>query len=263
MDPADIAAETLGTHRGAVSAPEPLKHGLTNESWLVRTAGAAVVVRLSHRDPAALQIDRRSEAVVLRVVAEAGLGAPVLRCDPARQVLVTQYLPGHAWSLDEARAPANVARLAGLLRRLHALPAPPGVRSLDLHASIARSWDALAAHGATARAGSPRIRARARRLVAQLAAEARTCLCHNDVHHLNVLDSGSRLWLVDWEYAGRGDPDFDLAGVCCYHAFDAAARRELLAAYRGEVDAAALGRLERMCWVFDYVRDLWFAVREL
>jgi thiamine kinase len=87
-------------------------------------------------------------------------------------------------------------------------------------------------------------------------------LCHNDVHHLNLVDDG-RLWLIDWEYAGQGDPYFDLASFCCYHTLSNSARRELLRTYLGQDNNAAVERLQRMCWVFNYIRDLWFAVREM
>jgi hypothetical protein len=35
--------------------------------------------------------------------------------------------------------------------------------------------------------------------------------CHLDLHHGNLLDSGEKLWLIDFEYAGMSDPLFDLA----------------------------------------------------
>jgi thiamine kinase len=114
----------------------------------------------------------------------------------------------------------------------------------------------------TARAGSARTRTRALKLIDALQIEADACLCHNDVHHRNVIDDG-KLWLVDWEYAGVGDPYFDLASVCCYHTYSDAQRRQLLNDYLGMHRSTALERLHRMCWVFNYIRELWFAVREM
>ena len=34
---------------------------------------------------------------------------------------------------------------------------------------------------------------------------------HNDLLPANLLDDGSRMWLVDWDYAGWNSPLFDLA----------------------------------------------------
>jgi aminoglycoside phosphotransferase (APT) family kinase protein len=39
----------------------------------------------------------------------------------------------------------------------------------------------------------------------------KTCLCHSDFHTSNVLDDGSKLWIIDWVDAAYGDP---LADVC-------------------------------------------------
>jgi thiamine kinase len=115
--------------------------------------------------------------------------------------------------------------------------------------------------GAAAQAGTTHQRERATSIAAAAMRDSRLCLCHNDVHHLNVVDDG-RLWLIDWEYAGIGDPYFDLASVCSYHGFGEELRVALLRAYLGVVPTAALERLQQMCWLFDYIRDLWFSVRE-
>ena len=81
------------------------------------------------------------------------------------------------------------------------------------------------------------------------------------MHHLNLLGTARRLWLLDWEYAGVGDPLFDLAAVCCYHDYDAALRAQVLQAYYGELSSARSLRLQRLCWLFDYIRSLWLSVR--
>jgi thiamine kinase len=263
MNPIDIAAEALRKQRDSLAPPEKISGGLTNDSWLVRADDTAIVVRLSNRNTDALQIDRSSEAVVLNLVARAGIGPPVLVCAPDRHLLITEHLAGHTWTAKEARQPANVARLAEVLRNLHALNIPDGVQRIDLHAIVTGYWNTLMASGLSGRIGTAHTRARALRLIVNLQADAAACLCHNDVHHLNIIDDG-KLWLVDWEYAGIGDPYFDLASVCCYHTFSDALRARLLSDYLGEESKrTALERLDQMCWLFNYIRELWFAVREM
>jgi len=261
-DPLDIAAEVLRQDRSTLASPERLKHGLTNESWLVRANDTAVVVRLSNRDAEALQIDQGSEANVLAAVAHAGIGAPVVLCAPERHLLVTRHLSGRTWTSRDARLPRNVVRIATLLRQLHAMPIPDDVQTTDLRRVVSGYWNTLLSRGLSARAGSQETRARASELIAQLYSDAQSCLCHNDVHHLNVIDDG-QLRLLDWEYAGIGDPYFDLAAVSVYHVYSDELRGELLRAYLGHDHAASLERLHRMCWVFNYIRELWFAVREM
>ena len=132
--PEQVTAVALDLGTGAIRDIEPIKHGLTNRSWLVTTDGDRFVVRISDASAAQLQIDRSSEAVVLELVARAGIGPDVLRCDPALGILVTRYL-GATWTVRDAHSNENIDRLAGLLRRLHALEVPGGVRTVDLAAT--------------------------------------------------------------------------------------------------------------------------------
>jgi thiamine kinase-like enzyme len=60
--------------------------------------------------------------------------------------------------------------------------------------------------------------------------------CHNDLLSGNIIrvagDGGLRL--VDWEYAGMGDPRFDLGNLSINNDFDEATDDRLLEAYYGE-----------------------------
>ena len=55
--------------------------------------------------------------------------------------------------------------------------------------------------------------------------------CHNDLLPANFIDDGERIRIVDWEYAGMGDPFFDLGNFSINHELtsdeDAAAARGL------------------------------------
>jgi thiamine kinase len=256
--PAQVAAVALGLGTGAIRSIEPIKHGLTNRSWLVTTAADRVVVRISHQSEAELLIDRNSEAAVLELVARADIGPEVLRADLGHGVLVTRYL-GATWSESDAQAPENIDRLAALLRRLHSLKASAGVRVVDL-ASTARGYlSTLDERGIRSGLTLPALRQCADETAMQLRKGSAPTLCHNDVHHLNVVD-GTGLRLIDWEYAGVGEPLFDLAALCVYHRYRRPQRERLLSAYAAPSEAVSRQRLELACWLFDYIRDLWLAV---
>lgn len=262
MTAVEIAAEVLSAPVAELTATH-IKGGLTNESWCVTGADITVVVRISTADEEALQLNRASEMQVLKLVEQAGIGAPVLLCAPQRRVLVTRFLPGGALTREAASTPRAARQLARLLRQLHALPIPASVQHIDLPVVLQGYWHSLEARGALYLAGTEADRRRALDIAIESAGVPKRCLCHNDVHHLNVIDNGERLWLLDWEYAGAGDPFFDLASVACYHVYDADLRAMLLESYLGTVDRADMERLERMCWLFDYIKNLWLAVRAL
>jgi thiamine kinase len=257
--PAQVAAIALDLGTGAIRGIEPIKHGLTNRSWLVTTEGDRCVVRISDASAEELQIDRNSEAVVLELVAHAGIGADVLRCEPDRGILVTRYL-GATWSQRDAHSTENIDRLAALLRRLHALDVPGGVRTVDLAATVHGYLRTLDERGIQSGLTLPSLRDCADETAKRLRKGAMACLCHNDVHHLNIVD-GESLRLIDWEYAGVGEPLFDLASLCVYHRYGRSQRERLLSAYAAPSETVSWHRLELACWLFDYIRDLWMAVR--
>jgi len=261
MSPAEFAAQALRIAPAAVLSVEEIKHGLTNESWRVRAGDRAVVVRLSRADEQALQIDRASEAAILHAVARAQIGAEVLLCDPDRHVLVTQDL-GETWKEGDPHVRANAMRLAHLVRRLHELPTSPGTREVNLIEAMRGYLRTLDEHGHRPAAAMPQLRTRGEEVGRTLALDARPCLCHNDIHYLNIV-GGSELRLIDWEYAGIGEPMFDLASICVYHSFSREERADLLHAYAVNPLYAQWHRLELACWLFEYIRELWMEVRAL
>ncbi|HWK49955.1 MAG TPA: phosphotransferase [Steroidobacter sp.] len=257
----DIAARVLGITAEAILSCEPIKHGLTNESWLVRTKRDDIVVRISSAAAEHdFQIDRQSEAAVLAAVGEAGIGPEVLLCDPAQRVLVTRYL-GDTWAEADAVQEENIQRLGQLFRRLHRVTPPAGVRRVELNETLEGYFRTLQERGIQPALTTKSLRERALQVALKLRENSAATLCHNDVHHLNVTDDGN-LKLIDWEYAGVGQRLFDLASVCVYHNYDKLQREQLLSAYTSLTELTTWHRLELACWLFDYVRDLWMAVRE-
>jgi thiamine kinase-like enzyme len=257
------AALRLSPHAAFLAAApfEPVPGGVSNHSWRVRADGGDFYVRLGFGNEASLGVDRVSEALLLAVASEAGLAPPVLACEPRRNLLVMQWIHGRSWSKVEAADPTNVARAGVALGRVHALPAPPGLHRVD--------FDEVAGHlraqidASQGQALDRRLEQRSESAFRRLAGRVhRRVPCHNDLHHLNLVDDGSRLWLVDWEYGGLGDPLVDLAAYCCHHDLDAAGRRILIEAHDG-LSTSEQGLLTEACLAFDYVQWLWYRLRRL
>jgi thiamine kinase-like enzyme len=249
----------------------PLAGGLTNRVWRVTSREADWVLRLAGSRDAALAIDRRAERVAVCTAAERGLGPRCVHAAPDRGVLVLEYVRGHVWSRATARSSEGAERIGAWLRELHAVPVPAGLPHVDPRTAIpgylARPVEAA---GPVPRAA---LAQRAADALRGYAPRARA-FCHHDVHHLNVVDAGvtlapaddhaaadrtpivsaGRLLLLDWEYAGAGDPAMDLAAFVSYHDLDDLARERLLAAYG---PAVTRRELDRACDVFDCLQALW------
>ena len=55
--------------------------------------------------------------------------------------------------------------------------------------------------------------------------------CHCDPLCENFIDTGARMWIVDWEYGGMNDPMWDLGDLSVEGAFTPAQDEQLLRAY--------------------------------
>ena len=229
---------------------EPLAGGSSNRSVRVTSAAGDWVVRLAGTDDGAFGINRVAEHQVHAAAANAGFAPALVHAEPERGLLIAQYVAGRSLTRAELTSPDTLRALGARLGALHALPPPRGVRRLDLHGVLAHYLELEGVPpGPVPRAEL------ASQLRWSLANYRRTSVafCHNDLHWRNVIAAG-RLWFVDWEYGGVGDPLFDLAGIIGYHDLDAAARELLLAAHGGAFKPA---EVEPMCRVFDCLHALW------
>ena len=67
--------------------------------------------------------------------------------------------------------------------------------------------------------------------------------CHDDLLNANFLLDGEHVWIVDYEYAGMGDPFFDLGNLSVNNGLGPDAEEALLAHYFGEVRDTHRARL--------------------
>lgn len=227
-----------------------LEGGLENSSCRVTSAAGDWVVRLAGARDARFAINRVAERQAQSLAAAAGFAPAIVHADPAHGLLVSEFVDGVAWTRARARSPEGIRLLGTRLAALHALEIPRGVRRLDVHDVLAHYLE-LPATG-TPPISREDIGARLRWSLATYKAPPPT-FCHNDLHHLNVLGT-SPLTFVDWEYAGVGDPIFELAAVIGYHDLDLAQREALLEAHGG---GFAPAHVTRMCLVFDCLHALW------
>ena len=112
--------------------------------------------------------------------------------------------------------PATLVRIADSLRRIHGGPPIPG---LFVPLRIVEAYKALAhARGVRIPPEYEVAAAIGRRIeLACLPSPIELRPCHNDLLNANFIDDGARIRIVDWEYAGMGDPYFDLGNFTINH----------------------------------------------
>lgn len=238
----------------AVATFEPIAGSLSNFAWHVSVPGQDRFVRYARSGNEQLGADLHAEGEVLRLVARAGLAPPVVRCDPSARLLVTQWIAGAIGNPAAAGCDHTIRQVATMLSQLHALAPPPAVRVVDFAVQARLLEAALPAD-----AVRPALAACAREVLSRLDPGHAPALCHHDLHERNlVTDAGGRLWLVDWEYAGLGDPVFDLASSASQLELSAAGVGLLCDEYVRAGGTAGLSKLGLARWAFDYVQWLWY-----
>jgi thiamine kinase-like enzyme len=232
-----------------VDSVEPLGGGMTNRNFKVRVGGEDFVLRVGGKDTALLGIDRAVEHGASVAAARLGIGPEVVAFLEPEGYLVTRFLEG-----EPARVTPRAA--AALLRRLHRAPPIPGrfdaFRVIESYAEIARSCRVLPPTPFFAEAKEIAERIEARR------GPVESRPCHNDLLAANFISKGERLWLVDWEYAGMGDPAFDLANFAVNNGLDDDADGELLEAYGGADPSVHV----LMRFISDFREAMWGLVQQ-
>ncbi|MEI4486924.1 choline/ethanolamine kinase family protein [Frigidibacter sp. MR17.14] len=250
---AEAAAELTALGLPVEDGPERLG-GMTNR---VYRAGR-LVLRLPGAGTEAY-IDRAAELVAARAAAAAGVAPPVVRADAARGVMVTERVPGVTMTpaLFAARKGAP-GRAGTAFALLHASDARFAAR-FELFAMIDSYLAVLAPRAVALPAGWDAVLAAAEALRPVLTDPAIPLApCHCDPLCENFLDTGARMWIVDWEYSGMNDPMWDLADLSVEAGFTPAQEDEMLLGYFGRpapmLSRARMVTLKAMC---DLLWTLW------
>jgi thiamine kinase-like enzyme len=240
----------------------PLSGGITNRNYLVATpTGARLVLRLAGNDTHLLGISREVEHAATVAAAGVGVGPEVVAFIRPEGYLVTRFIDGRPLPEAEMRESAHLAEAADALRRIHNGPAIPG---LFVPFRIVEAYRALAiSRGVTIPPEYDLAEAIARRIeLACLTAPVELRPCHNDLLNANFMHDGTRLRIVDWEYAGMGDPFFDLGNFSINHELDADQDAALVHAYAGELRPAELARVTLMRVLSDFREAMWGVLQQ-
>jgi thiamine kinase-like enzyme len=249
---------------GRELALSPLSGGITNRNYLVTPSDGhdRYVIRLAGNDTHLLGISREVEYAATVAAAGVGVGPEVVAFVRPEGYLVTRFIDGGPLPEADAHAPRNLARVARALRRFHDVPAIPG---LFIPLRIVEAYRALAlARGVRIPREYDLASLVGRRIeVALLAAPVELRPCHNDLLNANFIDDGERIRIVDWEYAGMGDPFFDLGNFSINHELTPDEDAMLLREYDGEdVRTERLARLALMRVVSDFREAMWGVLQQ-
>lgn len=240
---------------------QPLKGGLSNESFVAKCNGEKFVVRFG-RDFPFHHVFRDREVMVSKAAHAAGFAPELVYSEPG--VMVSRFIDGKTY--DAAGVKANLPRIAELVGGFH--------RRMPAHVSgpafMFWVFHVIRDYARTLKEGGSRMVGHLPGYL-ELAAELEAAQIpmsivfgHHDLLPANFIDDGSRLWIIDFEYAGFSTPMFDLAGATSNSECDREQSEEFLTAYFGHRPEEAVFRSHAAMQCASLLREaMWSMVSEL
>jgi len=198
--------------------PIALEGGITNVNFTVVDGAEKFVVRVGNDIPQH-QVMRFNERAASIAAHKAGLSPEVIYTEPG--ILVIRFIEGKTLCEHDIAQPEMLSRIIPLLKTCHQIIP----KYLTGPALIFWVFHVLRDYAHTLRAGNsshlPKLE-RLGEIAASLEANVGAIdvvFGHNDLLAANFIDDGTRLWLIDWDYAGFNSPLFDLANLASNNGF--------------------------------------------
>jgi len=210
-DEALAKAINLPCWSGPVS-PQPLGGGITNLNYVVEDGGKKYVARIAD-DIVLHQIMRFNELAGSRAASESGISPQVIFAEHG--ALVIEFIEGKTLANEDIQKRETLERILPIIKICH-----QDVKKY-LRGPVLSFWVlhvvndyALTLKNANSRMlpELPRLLTAATQLEKAVGA-IDIVYGHNDLLAGNFIDDGSKIWLIDWDYAGFNSPLFDLGGI--------------------------------------------------
>ena len=236
-----------------------LHGGITNSNYLVNQNSKMYVVRMVEEQPL-LGIDRRNEVLCMKMGYQCGVSPDVIYTGSG--IMVTNFIEGKVLEPENVSEDMYLSLVTKVLKIVHESGhklngevlyfSPFQVvrtyyqRAIDLKAKMPN--------------GLNRAIGEVELLEKQIEPFIPT-LCHNDVLAANWIFDGSKMWLIDWEYAGIGNRMFDLGNLAHNSGFTENMDKALLESYFGKYNDKVIREFKIMKAVSGLRECLWSLIQ--
>jgi thiamine kinase-like enzyme len=191
---------------------EPLFGGITNRNFRVNDSSGSYFVRLGEDIPVH-GVMRFNELAASRAAHSAGVSPGVVHAEQG--ILVLEFIQGKTLGPEDFENDRILDAAIRLVRSCH-FDIP-----LHLDGPVLTFWvfQVIKGYTRTLQTGKSRMSPRLDELnsaadnLQRAVGPIELTFGHNDLLPANFIDDGSRLWLIDWDYAGFNSALFDLGGL--------------------------------------------------
>tara|TARA_B100001750_G_C15384787_1_gene534319 strand:- start:12 stop:881 length:870 start_codon:yes stop_codon:yes gene_type:complete len=193
-----------------------IEGGLTNQNFLIQDNQKKFVVRLGEDIPEHL-ISRSNEIIASKAAAEFNIGPKVVY--NSKGILVLKYIESIALSAENVKD--KIDSIIPLIKMIHfEMPKKIIGQSLIFWVfHVIRNYDNYLKNKKSPYTKLLPELLHKCEILEKKSSPYEIVFGHNDLLPANFLDDGSRLWVIDWEYAGFNTPLFDLGGLASNNNF--------------------------------------------
>lgn len=221
LHPSDIdfikncICEVFGCQPEDITELQPLQKGLSNSVLSFRYNGGKYVFRFPGLGSEIL-IDRGRESIIQKQIEDAGVDTSLVAMSVRYGWRISRFVETHTFQYHDVN---DMVRGIIQLRKLHAVK--PKVR---WEFDIKEKWESIRDMTPADKYGEnftqfpefKEIKVRIYNLYELAKTDGiRKCLTHGDCRDENFLINDREIHLIDWEYAGFGDPGFDIGTYVC------------------------------------------------
>ena len=202
--------------------------GITNQNFLVEDNAKKFVVRLGKDIPEHL-ISRSSELITSKAASDVGISPGVVYY--SNGLLILNYIESITLTARDVKN--NIHNIIPLLKKIH-LEIPKKLSDQSIFFSV---FNVINHYAKFLKDNHSSYYLLLENLLFQSnqlennSSPYELVFGHNDLLPSNFLDDGSRLWVIDWEYAGFNTPLFDLGGLSSNNNFSLKEEINLLENY--------------------------------
>jgi len=221
-----------------------LRGGLTNHNYRVNVDGTDYFVRVPGADSEMLAIDRRNEYQNSMIASRSGVAPKVLYHLKSENVMIQEFIHGKSVSISDTQSEEAIGKITDSLKKLHRGPGLVNVfnmfRVMDgyLEIILERKMKISEGYLEEGAAAAKKIEFAINKHPQPLTA------CHNDTWPENLIDDGSKYYLIDFELSGNNDIFFDLGNAAVECQYNDEQVRFLCQSYFGESEAAKVARIQ-------------------
>lgn len=198
--------------RGAIDI-EPLSGGLSNLNFTITDGDNRYVVRMVGDDEPVHNVMRFNELAGLKAAHSVGLTPGLFYSEPG--IMVIDFVDGKTYDAEDICNEENLKRLVPVVRKLHTeakdhvIGPCLGFWVFRVH----RSYAHVLQDGKSRMVSELDHYLTINDELEKAVGSVEVTFCHNDLLCANFIDSGDKIWLIDWEHCGYGARLFDLANI--------------------------------------------------